>query len=169
MISLQSLTEALRRRGVREVTFLVSMWLKGLDALLELIGGVAIFGASPALILHIVRYLTQDEISEDPRDLVANALRHAAGHLTFATEHFMAIYLLVHGAIKLVMVWALLARVLIAYPVSMVIFASFIVYQLYRYSFTHSMGLLTLSVFDFLVIGLIFLEYRALRRKPGSG
>jgi uncharacterized membrane protein len=158
-------SQALRRRGAREVAFLVSIWLKGLDALLELFGGVALFSVSPALILHIVRLLTQDEIAEDPRDLVANVLRHAAGHLTFATEHFMAIYLLVHGAVKFGMVWALLARVLVAYPVSMVIFAGFIVYQLYRYSFTHGVGLLALSAFDFIVIGLIFLEYRALRRR----
>ena len=57
-----------------------------------------------------------------------------------------------------------LARVLIAYPVSMVIFAGFIVYQLYRYTLTHGAGLLALSAFDFVVIGLIFLEYRALLR-----
>jgi uncharacterized membrane protein len=164
MISLQTLTNALRRRGAREVLFLVSIWLKGFDALLELIGGLALFAVSPALILRIVRFLTQDEIAGDPRDLVANALRHAAGHLTFATEHFVAIYLLVHGAVKLALVWALLARVLVAYPASLVIFAGFIVYQLYRYSFTHGVGLLAVSAFDLVVIGLIFLEYRALRR-----
>ena len=164
LISLQNFTKTLRRRGAREVLFLVSVWLKGLNALSELIGGVALFVVSPPLILHVVRFLTQDEIAEDSRDLIANALRHAAGRLTFATEHFMAIYLLVHGAVKLVLVWALLARVLIAYPASITIFAGFIVYQLYRYTFTHGVGLLALSAFDFVVIGLIFLEYRALRQ-----
>ena len=164
LISLQNFTRILGRRGTREVLFLVSVWLKGLNALSELIGGVALFAVSPPLILHVVRFLTQDEIAEDPRDLVANALRHAAGRLTFATEHFMAIYLLVHGAVKLVLVWALLARVLIAYPASIAIFAGFIVYQLYRYTFTHGAGLLALSAFDFVVIALIFLEYRALRQ-----
>lgn len=163
MASLQSFARSLRRRGVRETLFLLSVGLKGLDALLELIGGLALFAVSPMRILQVVRFLTQDEIAEDPRDLVANALRHAAGHLTFATEHFMAIYLLVHGAVKLVMVWALLARVLTAYPVAVMIFAGFIVYQLYRYTFTHGVGLLVLSVFDFAVIALILLEYRALR------
>ena len=162
--SLQNFIRMLSRRGVREVLFLVSVWLKGLNALSELIGGVALFAMSPPFILHVVRFLTQDEIAEDPRDLIANALRHAAGRLTFATEHFMAIYLLVHGAVKLVLVWALLARVLIAYPASIAVFAGFIVYQLYRYTFAHGAGLLALSAFDLLVIGLILLEYRALRQ-----
>ena len=164
LISLQNFTRTLRRCGTREVLFLVSVWLKGLNALSELIGGVALFAVSPRSFLHVVRFLTQDEIAEDPRDLIANALRHAAGRVTFATEHFMAIYLLVHGAVKLVLVWALLARALIAYPAAIVIFAGFIVYQLYRYTFTHGVGLLALSAFDFVVIGLIFFEYRALRQ-----
>lgn len=151
------------RRNPREVLFLVSVWFKGLDGFLELVGGIALFAVTPGLILHVVRFLTQDEITEDPRDLVANALRHSARHLTFATEHFMAVYLLVHGAVKVILVWALLARVLVAYPISMVIFAGFIIYQLYRYTFTHGAGLLFLSGLDVVVIALIFLEYRALR------
>lgn len=169
---LRCVAEAVLRRGSREVLFLVSVWLKGLDGLLELIGGIALFSVSPAFILHIVRLLTQDEIAEDPRDLIANALRHAAGHLTFATEHFMAMYLLIHGVVKFALVWALLARVLIAYPLSIVIFAGFMIYQLYRYSFTHGIGLLALSAFDIVVIGLVWVEYRALRRRrvgvPGA-
>ena len=68
------------------------------------------------------------------------------------------------GRVKELASWALLARVLVAYPVSMVIFAGFIVYQLYRFTFTHGVGLLFLSAMDVVVIGLIFLEYRALRR-----
>lgn len=158
-----SLGEALRRRGLRETIFFASVWLKGLDALLELIGGAALLSVSPTVILHLVRFLTQDEITEDPRDVVANALRHAAARLTLTTEHFMAAYLIVHGIVKLALVWGLLVRLLIAYPVSIVIFAGFIAYQLYRYTLTHGIGLLALSAFDFIVITLIWLEYRALR------
>ncbi len=152
------------RRNVREVLFLLSVWFKGIDGFLELVGGIALLAVTPGLILHVIRSLTQDEITEDPRDLVANALRHFARHLSFATEHFMAVYLLIHGVVKIMLVWALLARALVAYPVSMVIFAGFLVYQLYRYTFTHSAGLLLLSVLDVGVIVLVFLEYRALRQ-----
>lgn len=154
---------ALRRRGLREVLFLFGVAVKGIDGLLELIGGAALFMVPPAFLLRTVRFLTQDEITEDPRDLIANALRHAAAHLSFATEHFMAIYLLLHGVVKLILVWALVARMTIAYPVSMVVFAGFIAYQSYRYAFTHGTGLLVLSAFDLIVLGLIWLEYRAMK------
>jgi uncharacterized membrane protein len=154
---------ALRRRGLREVLFLFGMSVKGIDGLLELIGGAALFAVPPAFLLRAVRFLTQDEIAEDPRDLIANALRRAAAHLSFASEHFMAIYLLVHGIVKLILVWALVARVTLAYPVSMAVFAGFIAYQSYRYACTHGTGLLVLSAFDLIVLGLIWLEYRAMK------
>lgn len=147
--------------------FLLSISLKGLDGLLELIGGGALLVVSPAFVLHAVRFLTQDEIAEDPRDLVANALRDAAGHVSFAAEHFMAAYLLVHGIVKLALVWALLRRILLAYPLSIVVFAGFIVYQLYRYSFTHASGLLALSAFDLIVIAFVWLEYRSMKDSGG--
>lgn len=157
-----------RGRNTREVLFLVSVWFKGIDGLLELIGGMALFAVSPELILRVVSVLTQDEITEDPRDLVANALRHFARHLSFATEHFMAVYLLVHGVVKVILVWALLAGALVAYPVAMVMFAGFLIYQLYRYNITHAAGLLLLSALDVVVIVLVFLEYRALRLGAGQ-
>jgi hypothetical protein len=40
----------------------------------------------------------------------------------------------------------------------------FIVYQLYRFSYTHGFGLIVLTVFDVFVIGLIWHEYRLVRR-----
>jgi uncharacterized membrane protein len=164
-VGARQFAKALRRHDWREALFFASVWLKGLDGLLELIGGAALLTVSPSVIMTVVRVLTQDEIAEDPRDLVANAMRHAAGRLTFASEQFMAIYLLVHGIVKFGLVWALLRRTLLAYPLSIVIFIGFIIYQLYRYTFTHGVGLLALSAFDFLVIGLIWLEYRALREE----
>lgn len=162
-MNIQGVLERLRQRRWREILFLVSVWVKGLDGLLELLGGAALLNLSPAFILGVVRLLTQDEIAEDPRDLVANALLRAASRLSLAGEHFMALYLLIHGVVKIALVSALLKRFLIAYPLSMVVFAGFVAYQLYRYTFTRGLGILALTALDFVVIALIYLEYRALR------
>lgn len=149
--------------NLREMSFRVSVALKGLNAVLEIAGGAALATVSPAFILHVIALLTQAQISQDPRDLVANYLRRAVGQLSLWGEHFVAIYLLSHGVIKLGLVWALLKRKLWAYPLSMIVFGGFVVYQLYRFTFTHGWGLIALSVFDAVVIGSIYLEYRALR------
>lgn len=152
----------------RELLFELSVILKGLDAILEIFGGIALLLVRPGLILRVAALLTQDELAEDPRDLVANYALHIARHLSLGTEHFAAWYLLIHGVIKIALVAGLLRRELWAYPLAVIIFSAFIVYQLYRFTLTHSIGLIALSIFDGIVIWLIWLEYRALRHQTSS-
>jgi uncharacterized membrane protein len=148
---------------LRETIFRISIALKGLDALLEVAGAFALWAIRPGMIVHMVALLTQDEIAEDPRDLVANFLRREAHHLSLASEHFMAIYLLAHGIVKGLVVVALMREKLWAYPMAIAVFAGFIAYQLYRFTLAGGLGLIALSVFDLFVVWMIWLEYRALR------
>jgi uncharacterized membrane protein len=154
------------RARIREFLFRLSVLLKGLDAILEILGAIALWLVSPGFLAAAVHLLTQDEIAEDPHDLVANALRHAAARFSLSSEHFMAVYLLAHGIIKIAMVAALLRNRLWAYPVAIFVFTGFIAYQLYRYTLTGGIGLILLSAFDIFLIALIWLEYRAQRRHP---
>ncbi|HLW81598.1 MAG TPA: DUF2127 domain-containing protein [Candidatus Acidoferrales bacterium] len=131
----------------------------------EIAGAVALWAVRPATVARLVALLTQDEIVEDPRDLVANYLRHATSRLSLASEHFVAVYLLGHGIPKILLVAALLKNKVWAYPVAIVVFAAFVVYQLCRFALTHSLGLIGLSVFDVIVICLVWLEYRALKSR----
>lgn len=156
------------RARLRELLFRLSVLLKGLDAILEILGAIALWLVSPGFLAAAVQFLTQDEIAEDPHDLVANALRHAAARFSLSSEHFMAIYLLAHGIIKIAMVAALLRNRLWAYPAAIVVFTGFIVYQLYRFTLTGGIGLILLSAFDTFLIALIWLEYRAQRRHRTS-
>jgi uncharacterized membrane protein len=150
---------------LRELLFRISVTLKGLHAALEIVGGIALLVVSPDFILRAMELLTQDEIAEDPRDLIANYLLDAARHLSLGSQHFAAYYLLSHGATKAFLVAALLKGKLWAYPLAVIVFGAFIAYQLYRFTFTHSIGLIALSLFDLAVIWLIWLEYRALRSR----
>ena len=152
------------RARLRETLFRLSVLLKGLDAILEVLGAIALWIVSPGFLASAVHFLTQDEITEDPHDLIANALRHAAARLSLSSEHFMAIYLLAHGIIKIAMVAALLRNRLWAYPVAIFVFTGFIAYQLYRFTLTGGIGLILLTLFDLFLIALIWLEYRAQRR-----
>jgi uncharacterized membrane protein len=58
----------------------------------------------------------------------------------------------------------LLKHRLWAYPVAVLVFGAFIIYQLYRFMLTQGLGLIVLSLFDLVVIWLIYVEYRALKR-----
>lgn len=150
---------------LREILFRTSVWLKGLDGVAETAGGIALWTVSPEWIVRVVGWITQDEIAEDPHDLVANYLRHIASHFSLGAEHFMSIYLLGHGIVKIVVVAALLRNKLWAYPVSLIVFGGFVMYQIYRFALISSVGLIALTVVDLIVIWSIWLEYRAVKSR----
>ena len=89
-------------------TFEVGITLKGLDGVLEVVGGVLLLVVSPVTINQLVGSLTQHELSQDPHDFIATHLLNAASGLTGSSARFGAIYLLLHGVVKIVLVAALL-------------------------------------------------------------
>ena len=143
-------------------TFKIGMVLKGADGLLEVVGGLLLLFLAPASIEHIVRTLTAHELSQDPHDPIASHLLHSVTHLSRSTTLFGAIYLLSHGASKVVLVALVLRDKLWAYPWMIVLLVAFIAYQLYRITAVHfSAGLIALTVFDALLVWLTWREYRA--------
>ena len=153
----------MNERRVHQI-FEISVLLKGAHALIECIGGLVLTFVSTSAIASLVNTLTQEELIEDPNDFVAAHLLSLAQNFTVSTQHFYAFYLLSHGLIKVFLVIGLLRNKLWAYPVSLVVLGLFIVYQLYRFSYTHGFGLIVLTVFDVTVTGLIWHEYRLVHR-----
>ena len=149
-------------RRIHQV-FEVSVLLKGLHAVIECIGGVLLYLVSTASIVRLVNLMTQEELIEDPQDFVAMHLQSWAATFSIGTQQFYAFYLLSHCVIKLLLVIGLLKNQLWSYPASMFALTAFISYQLYRYSYTHSFGLIVLTVFDLFVMVLIWHEYRLVR------
>lgn len=112
--------------------------------------------------------LTQGELSEDPHDIIARYLLHTASGLTGSAVRFGAVYLLLHGAVKVVLVIALLLNKLWAYPCMIVVLLIFIGYQLYRIALQPSAGLVLLTAFDVVIVALTWREYRRQRRSPND-
>ena len=153
----------MQERRIHQV-FAVSVSLKGLHALFEIAAGLALYFTSTATILGWIGRYTTDELSEDPNDWVATHLLRFGQTFSVQEHDFFAFYLLSHGIVKIILVYGLLKEKLWAYPASFVVFGAFIVYQLYRYSFTHEVSLILLSIFDLFVIFLAVHEYRLLRK-----
>lgn len=153
----------MNERRIHQI-FEISILLKGAHALIECVGGLLLAAISTDAIKQLVDILTQSELIDDPNDFVATHLLSLAQALTVSTQHFYAFYLLSHGLVKVFLVIGLLRNKLWAYPVSLIVLGLFIVYQLYRFSYTHGIGLIILTVFDVFVIALIWHEYRLVRR-----
>jgi uncharacterized membrane protein len=145
-------------------SFLVGIVLKGINAVLEIAAAIGLFFVTPGKFFQAVSALTARELLEDPQDKLANYFLHAASAFSVDARLFIFVYLLSHGLIKICLVIALLKRYLWAYPLAMAVFGGFVVYQLYRFTHTHSAWLIVLTVFDMLVIILTWLEYDNLRR-----
>ncbi|MCY0906397.1 DUF2127 domain-containing protein [Arthrobacter sp. H14-L1] len=148
-------------RTLLDRTFKISLTLKGLDGVLELIGGVLLLLVSPAQLGAVARFLTQHELSQDPNDLIANALVHYSGTLTASASLFGAVYLLLHGLVKVVLVWAVLRDKFWAYPWMVAFLLVFIAYQGYQLVVGFTIGMLLLTAFDIFIVWLTMHEYRA--------
>jgi len=149
--------------------FQISVLLKGAHALIECAGGLALAIVSTSTIVSLVDALTQDALVEDPNDFVASHLLALAQNFSVQEQNFYAFYLLSHGVVKLFLVVGLLKGKLWSYPASLIVLGFFILYQLYRYSYTHGVGLIALTVFDIVVMALIWHEYGLVRRHLQRG
>ena len=141
--------------------FKVSLVIKGLDGVLELVGGILLLLVSPAQIGSLVQSLTQHELSEDPNDLIATTLVRWAGSMTASATLFGAVYLLLHGLVKIVLVWAVLKDQLWAYPWMIAFLLTFIAYQGYKILAHFTWGMVLLTAFDIFIVWLTLREYRS--------
>lgn len=173
---MQNLIRARKTSHLRDVlsgplldrSFRVSISLKGLHALLETIGAIALLKIDPQTMNRFVLAVLHQELSEDPQDFVATHLVRASQYFAGSGKYFASLYLLSHGAIKLVLVVALLRNKLWAYPLMIVTLAVFVSYQTYRFALSHSVAMILLTLFDVVVILLTWLEYVKQRSRRQS-
>jgi uncharacterized membrane protein len=134
--------------------FLLSVALKGLHAIIELAGGIALYFFSTDTIL---RWLWEASESSD-------SIARFAQSFTKPEHEFYAFYLVSHGIVNGAIVGGLLLRKRWAYHATFIVLTLFIAYQLYRYSYTHDIGLIAISIIDLIVMALAWNEYRLFKR-----
>lgn len=157
-----------KKQRLIDRAFVVSMWLKGIDGVLELLGSVLLLITSPVLIQRLALLLVQDELGEDPHDILANVIIRF-GHQLGSARLFTAVYLLSHGAVKVLLVTYLLQRKVKMYPVALAFLSVFAVYQAYLTWQSFSAFFLLLTLFDFLIVFLVWQEYKHLLQDGQKG
>ena len=137
---------------------------KGVFAGIEVLAGSGLLLAPPGQLATVVAWLSERELIEAASGPLAARFLQPAQAVSPGSQHFYALYLLSHGAAKLVMVAMLALRIQAAYPLSLVAMAAFIAYQLRRWTVTHGPMLLVLTVLDLVVMWLIWHEWRSAGR-----
>jgi uncharacterized membrane protein len=149
-------------------SFRVGISVKGFDGLLEVISGVALWFVSPAQMSALVKSLTEHMLTRIPHGYISRHLLAASQGFTNDSREFAAYYLLSHGFVKVVLVVCLLMNKLWAYPLTIAVFGLFMLYQVHRFTQTHSVSMILLTIFDALIIYLTWVEFKQQEKRIKS-
>ena len=153
----------MQRKSILHQSFEVGISLKGVGALFEIAGGMVLWFVKPSQMNDIVRRLGENLLADAPHHPFAVQVLNASQRIADNGTTFASLYLLSHGVVKLALVICLLLNKMWAYPLTIVVFAAFMVYQVHRFTHTHSWALIWLTVFDAVIVYLTWQEYQEQR------
>ena len=157
-----------QNRTILKSVFRTGITLKAIDGALEIIGAVWLWLIPPSAMNSVSRVLVEHELSRDPHDFIAIHLLRTSEMLLSGNRMFASMYLLSHGAVKVVLVVALWMNAQRTYPRTIFVFGGFNTYKMCQYSHTHSIAMLLLTIFDVAIICLTWKEWREQKAEKQS-
>ncbi len=149
--------------------FLASVLFKLGLGLAQLAAAAGLAVTSKNKMIALVAELTAAETQQDPTDPLASWLMHSVSAFSVEAHTFYVLYFAGHGVLNAVIALALLKRWLWSYPVSIIVLGAFVIYQFVRFYLTLSPVMIFLSLFDILIIILVWREWMQIRRQaPGA-
>jgi uncharacterized membrane protein len=139
----------MQQRRIYQI-FQITVALKGLHGIVEIVGGLALALFSTDSILRLLYRFHHHEL--------------ITRHFSTGEHHYYVFFFLSHGALNLAVAILLLLEKLWAYPAAIAVLVLFIVLQLFRFTHVHDPGLILFSILDVIVIALAVHEYRLLRK-----
>jgi len=152
-------TEKGREKDIRWI-FDIGILLKAVNGGLEIVVAFLVLVIPPSFVLTLVAFITGGELTQDPDDPIVSGLISAAHAFAVHTHYLFASYLLLHGAVKIILVTGIFMGKKIAYPLLMIALALFGTYEAYRGLTHYEILLQVFAVFDFILLILTAYEYR---------
>lgn len=155
-----------QEKSIRRL-FRWSLYGKGIFGILEFCGGILLLVASHEQLNSFINALVtfiEEDVTLHAGDIVVRLLLKIAAYFSISSAAFIIYYMISHGTVKIFLVTSLLFDKLWAYPVGLVAMSALVSYQVYRLSLTHSLVLMGFTLYDMLVIYLIWHEYKVKRR-----
>lgn len=148
------------RELILDWVFLVGVLLKTLDGLVELAAGIPALFISKIQLVALAHAATSGELAEDPHDLIANLVLHESGKLSQSALLIGGLYLVIHGAVKIVIVIALFLGSRHIYPWAIGALTVLLIIQVADLAAKFSFGVLALTVLDIIIIWVTLREWR---------
>lgn len=139
--------------------FHVSVFIKGIDGVIEVIGGLILLFV-PISKIRGLGEITVYELQQDHHAFVAQAVIGLNSHLTPKIALISALYLIVHGTIKLLLATALFRNVYQLYPLAISLLLITIFYESYRVGLDRSYIIAFLTLFDIFIVAMAYQEWR---------
>ncbi|MDO8628559.1 MAG: DUF2127 domain-containing protein [Nanoarchaeota archaeon] len=139
--------------------------VKGIHAIIEILSGIALLLISKEFVSRAIIFIVEGKLVGSPEGFIAQYISQFGIDLSLSIKLFFSMYLLIHGIINLSLVYGIIKKPFWAYPLSLLVFIGFVIYQTYSYFILPSAWLLLLTIFDIVFIGLVFYEYHHLLKK----
>ncbi|MDO8593736.1 MAG: DUF2127 domain-containing protein [bacterium] len=152
-------TEKEREKDILWI-FDIGLLLKAVNGGLEIVVAFLVLVIPPSFVLALVEFITGGELTQDPDDPIVSGLVSAAHTFAVHTHYLLAFYLVLHGAVKIILVVGIFRGKKIAYPLLVIALALFGTYEAYRGLTRHEILLQMFAVFDFALLLLTAYEYR---------
>lgn len=137
--------------------FIIGILIKAGIGVAEVLAGIAFYYSGDALMRVLAA--AQNTLVAHPHDVFARSLVQVIAQLPLEQKLFGALYLITRGGIKIGLIAALLKHKLWAYPLSIAVIVAFMAYQVRDVYLTHSLFMIALTIFDCVVVWLIWQEY----------
>ena len=148
-----------------DVSFNAMLLWKSIFAFVEFLSGLLLIFIPLDLIKSTIQHLAASIAFAPLSSMITNAGERVTSDATL----FAVIYLLLHGALKLVTLALLWRKILWSYPLSIVLLLGFITYQMFEFFNHGAIPMLALCVVDLVMITLTLLEYRKLKAQLSKG
>jgi uncharacterized membrane protein len=150
--------------------FDVTLIVKGVAAVVDLVAAAVIFTTGSELAIRFFAKVTTLVTDFEGDGVVSQYLSLQPGSITTFDIWFITGYLAIHGIINIVLVEGIWFRRQWAYTKAMRILLLFFVYQCVRLFFVWSYWLFIITLYDLVVLLLLYNEYRhaeQAKRKKG--
>ena len=145
--------------------FRVSIVAKVFFSVGEILAGLAFTFLSYDAMRSFILPLFGDELVESSRDVLWTYVVQEIQKFQATPQAAWAAIFISHGVVNLLLLIGLWRNKLWVYPLAVVVFSFFMIYQFYQLTFTPSLVLWIVTIIDIAVIALIAHEYRYRSRR----
>jgi uncharacterized membrane protein len=143
--------------------FRLGMWWRILYGILRLIFGISLLFFIDTPVVEILDKIMAHELTQDPNDVLLNAVRSFFSLHGYVITYFLAGYFIFWGLTDVVLSINILRNKLWAFPVTIVLIIGFVFYEIFRFTHTHSLVLLVVMFFDVFVAWLVWRHYKKIK------